>query len=194
MVDDRLTFQWYQFLSSILGVLGTIALVFYTYAYLGILFVPLIAMYSFFAAFYRKTSREVKRLDSTTRSYIYSSFGEQLTGMATIRAYRQQSRFRSKLQLAVDDECRFYFITIILQRWLGVRLDVLGSCLILGIGLFGVGFRNTVSPSKLGVVLTYSLQTTQIFSQIVNIGAQLEQEMNTTERVSSRCFFTLFEA
>ncbi len=55
--------------------------------------------------FYRKTSREVKRIDSNQRSFIYSSFGEQLTGMASIRAYRQQDRFKTKLQKAVDVEC-----------------------------------------------------------------------------------------
>lgn len=58
-----------------------------------------------YSEFYRKTSREVKRIDSNTRSFIYSSFGEQLTGMASIRAYRQQDRFKAKLQRAVDTEC-----------------------------------------------------------------------------------------
>lgn len=48
------------------------------------------------------------------------------------------------------------------SRWLGVRLDLLGNILVLGIGVFGVAFRNSVSPSKLGVVLTYSLQATQV--------------------------------
>lgn len=104
--------------------------------------------------------------------------------MASIRAYRQQQHFRTKLQNAVDVECRAYAITIYLQRWLGIRLDFLGNCLILGITLFGVGFANTVSPSKLGVVLTYGLTATQAFSQIINFYAQVEQEMNNVERVT----------
>ena len=36
-------------------------------------------------------------------------------------------------------------MTITLQRWLGIRLDFLGNILILGIALFGVGFRNVSS-------------------------------------------------
>jgi ATP-binding cassette, subfamily C (CFTR/MRP), member 1 len=60
------------------------------------------------------------------------------------------------------------------RRWLGVRLDLLGNILVLAIGCFGVAFRDTVSPNKLGVVLTYSLQATQVFSQLVNIFAQVE--------------------
>lgn len=50
-------------------------------------------------------------------------------------------------------------------RWLGVRLDLLGNILIFGIGLFSVGFRNSVNPSKIGVVLSYTLSSmsSQVF-------------------------------
>ncbi len=48
-IDDRLTFQWYQFLNQGLSVLGTIALVIYTYTYLGIIFIPLSMLYYVFA-------------------------------------------------------------------------------------------------------------------------------------------------
>lgn len=184
MIDDRLTFQWYQVLAQAFQVIGTVFLVFYTFAYLGIIFVPMLILYGTAASFYRRTSREVKRIDSITRSFIYSSFQEQLSGLASVRAYKQQDTFRRKLQHNIDVECRCYYTTIILQRWLGVRLDFLGSLLVLGVALFGVGFRSSVSPSKLGVVLTYSLQTTAIFSQLVNAWAQTEQEMNNVERVS----------
>lgn len=36
--------------------------------------------------------REVKRLDSISRSPVYSSIGEELAGLATIRAYRAEDR------------------------------------------------------------------------------------------------------
>ena len=56
-------------------------------------------------------------------------------------------------------ENRAYYMTIAIQRWLGVRLDLLGNFLILGIALFASGFRKTVSPSKIGVVLSYTLSS-----------------------------------
>lgn len=42
-------------------------------------------------------------------------------------------------------------MTVAIQRWLGVRLDLLGNILILGIALFGAAFRNTVNPAKIGM-------------------------------------------
>lgn len=142
--------QVYQLASNVLSVFGTLGLVLYTYALLGVIFIPIVLLYIILAGFYRQSSREVKRIDSNQRSYIYSAFGEQLVGLPSIRAYRQQQHFRTRLQDAIDTECRAYAITIYLQRWLGIRLDLLGNTIIAGICLFGVGFANSVSPAKLG--------------------------------------------
>lgn len=46
-----------------------------------------------------------------------------LGGLASVRAYRQQDLFIARTEHAIDVENRAYFLTIALQRWLGVRLD-----------------------------------------------------------------------
>jgi ABC-type multidrug transport system fused ATPase/permease subunit len=74
-------------------------------------------------------------------------------------------------------------LTVIAQRWLGIRLDFLANLLVLGIGLFAVGFRTSSSPSKTGVVLSYTLAITQTLSQMVAQMARSEQEMNAVERL-----------
>jgi len=183
MLDDRLSFVWNQLLQNALDVVGTFSLVVYTFPYLGLIFVPLVILYYLAATYYRKTSREIKRVDSISRSAIYSSFGEQLSGLPVIRAFGQQDNFERKLQVAVNVECQAYIITIAIQRWLGVRLDLMSNTLVLLVAIFGAIFRNTVSPSKLGVVLTYTLASASVFSQLVQLFAQVEQEMNNVERV-----------
>ena len=70
-----------------------------------------------------------------------------------------QDRFVKKSEEGLDMENRAYFMTIAIQRWLGVRLDILGNILILGICLFAAGFRSSVNPSKIGVVLSYTLSS-----------------------------------
>ena len=50
-------------------------------------------------------------------------------------------------------------MTISIQRWLTLRLDLLVNVLILGIALFAAGFRKTVNPAKIGVVLSYTLSS-----------------------------------
>ncbi|OBZ78499.1 Canalicular multispecific organic anion transporter 1 [Grifola frondosa] len=153
-----------QLLSTFSSVLGTVALVFYTFPYLGIIFVPLMILYYLAAIYYRRSSVETKRLDSLLRSALYASYSESLTGLSTVRAYGEQDRFINKSDYGLDLENRAYYMTIAIQRWLGVRLDILGNILILGIVLFAAGFRDTVNPSKIGVVLSYTLSITQTFS------------------------------
>lgn len=65
----------------------------------------------------------------------------------------------STAEHGLDLENRAYYMTVAIQRWLSVRLDFLGNLLILGIALFAAGFRKTVDPSKIGVVLSYTLSS-----------------------------------
>ncbi|KAI1798261.1 multidrug resistance-associated ABC transporter [Ganoderma leucocontextum] len=177
-IDNELALYANQVLISVSSVLGTAGLVFYTFPYLGIMFAPMIVLYYVAAVYYRRSSVEMKRLDSNLRSVLYASYTETLTGLSTVRAYRSQDRFVRNAEQGQDVENRAYYMTIAIQRWLGVRLDILGNMLLLGICLFAAGFRHTVDPSKIGVVLTYTLSTT-----LVSNYAQNEQNFNAVERI-----------
>ncbi|KLO13407.1 multidrug resistance-associated ABC transporter [Schizopora paradoxa] len=183
VLDTQLSMTLYQLLSTFSNVIGTVALVFYTFPLLGIIFAPLSVMYYGVSLFYRRSSVETKRLDSLMRSALYASYSETLTGLSTVRAYGEQGRFITSAEHGLDLENRAYYMTVSIQRWLSVRLDILGNILILGIALFAAGFRNTVNPSKVGVVLSYSLTITQVFSDMVSQYAQNEQNMNAVERI-----------
>ncbi|KAJ4474310.1 multidrug resistance-associated ABC transporter [Lentinula aciculospora] len=166
--DLPLTMMQKQFLTTVSSVIGTVGLVFYTFPLLGIIFAPMGILYWFMSSYYRRSSVEVKRLDSLARSNFYSSFSETLTGITTVRAYRLQNRSMKTAELGLDLENRAYYITVSLQWWLMIRLELFASIVILGIALFAAGFRNSVNPSKIGVVLTYTLQ---------------EMSMNSVERL-----------
>lgn len=182
-LDTEVGMTAFQLLFTSSSVIGTAVLVFYTFPYLGIIFLPLGILYYGAAVYYRRSSVETKRLDSLMRSALYSSYSETLTGLSTVRGYGEQKRFIDRAEAGLDLENRAYYMTISIQRWLGVRLDLLGNILILGIALFAAGFRKKVDPSKIGVVLSYTLSITQTFSDLVSTYAQNEQNFNAVERV-----------
>ena len=66
--------------------------------------------------FYIPTSRQLKRIESTTRSPIYVHFSETITGSSTIRAFQQQQRFTEHSEQLVDHNLVFYFATIASDR------------------------------------------------------------------------------
>ncbi|CAA7257506.1 unnamed protein product [Cyclocybe aegerita] len=182
-IDNELPLIFMQFLLTLSSVFGTIGLVFYTFPYLGIIFIPLTTLYYWASMYYRRSSVETKRLDSLLRSVLYGSYSETLTGLSTIRAYRMQPRSIEAADRGLDGQNRAYLMTVVMQRWLAIRLDMFGNILILGIGIFGATFRTSVNPARVGVVLTYTLGVTQIFSEMINLFAQTEQNMNAVERV-----------
>jgi ATP-binding cassette subfamily C (CFTR/MRP) protein 1 len=80
------------------------------------LIIPLSGVYYWVQRYYLRTSRELKRLDSISRSPIYAHFQESLGGITTIRAYRQQLRFAMENEWRVDANLRAYFPSINANR------------------------------------------------------------------------------
>ena len=55
-----------------------------------------------------------------------------------------------------------YFPSIIANRWLAIRLEFLGNLVTAGAALLIIAQPDVVSPSQVGLVITYSLNVTQV--------------------------------
>lgn len=69
--------------------------------------------------FYVASSRQLKRLESVSRSPIYSHFNETLLGVSVIRAFEEQERFIHQSDLKVDENQKAYYPSIVANRWVG---------------------------------------------------------------------------
>ncbi|WVQ68434.1 uncharacterized protein L199_006642 [Kwoniella botswanensis] len=134
------------------------------------------------AAFYRRSSREFKRIDSILRSSLYSHFSESLSGVATIRSYGESERFFKDNVYRMDVENRAYYLTIINQRWLGLRLDFLGSLLSFSVAIIVV-CSHKVSAASGGLGLSTIITVQQSFSWLVRQVAEVENDMVGAERI-----------
>ena len=112
--------------------------------------------------FYIPTSRQLKRIESTTRSPIYVHFSETITGASTIRAYGVGQRFLGQSESLVDHNLAFYFGGIASNRWLGFRLEFLGALIVLAAALFAVIGRDSLSGGLVGLSISYALQVTSL--------------------------------
>ena len=55
-----------------------------------------------------------------------------------------------------------YFPSIIANRWLAIRLEFLGNLVTVGAAILIIAQPSLVSPSQVGLVITYSLNVTQV--------------------------------
>ncbi|KAF2970611.1 hypothetical protein GQX73_g2991 [Xylaria multiplex] len=150
------------------------------------LIVPVGVVYYWVQRYYLRTSRELKRLDSVSRSPMYAHFQESLGGISTIRAYRQQERFEQENEYRVDSNLRAYFPSISANRWLAVRLEFLGAVIILGAAGFSIASvtnNSGLTSGMVGLIMSYGLQITTSLNWIVRQTVEVETNIVSVERI-----------
>ncbi len=108
---------------------------------------------------------------------------EAIIGTSTIRAYGMQEAFSKRLTEAIDDMNSAYYLTFANQRWLGVRLDIIGVGFLIVTGMLVVTNQFSVPPSISGLVLSYLVSITQTLLLAVRQIADVQNNMNAVERV-----------
>jgi len=182
-LDGMLFMAIQMLLTDVANTITTLCLMIYAAPLFGIALVPLLILYYFVQQYYRSTSRELKRIESITRSPIYTNITETLQGLPTIRAYDAQERFITYNQGLIDRNNRSQFLQLTAQRWLSVRLESIGSFIVLFDGVAGLLLKESLSAALLGLSLTYSLQVTQSLNGVVRSFSDLEVNMNSAERL-----------
>ncbi|KAH9902793.1 P-loop containing nucleoside triphosphate hydrolase protein [Cubamyces lactineus] len=182
-IDNMLGDAMRMFVATLANILGAIILIAIVLPWFLIAVGAVSVAYVWAALFYRASARELKRLDALLRSSLYSHFSESLSGLATIRAYGETDRFLAENRKRVDIENRAYWLTVTNQRWLGIRLDLMGILLTFVVAMLTVGTRFTISPSQTGVVLSYIISVQQAFGWLVRQSAEVENDFNSVERI-----------
>jgi ABC-type multidrug transport system fused ATPase/permease subunit len=135
--------------------------------------VPLALTYSHIQARYVATSRELKRLDSLAMSPIFGHFSESLQGLTSLRAFRVQPRVLTRNGVLLDESNRAYWPAQCVNRWLSVRLELLGISVVFGTAAFVSSLLPT-SAGLAGLALTSALNLTGLMNWMVRQTTELE--------------------
>ncbi|KAG2050221.1 P-loop containing nucleoside triphosphate hydrolase protein [Suillus hirtellus] len=122
--------------------------------------------YSYFAAFYQASAREVKHLDSMLCSLLYAHFLKTLTGLPTIQSYGEMKRFIAANRYYVDLEDRALYIIITNQSFSQMACNK--------VALLAVMDVSGINAAQIGLVLTYTTILSQTCSQLTRQTADVE--------------------
>lgn len=184
-VDELLGRTFSQFFVNVTKVSFTIIVICITTWQFIFLIIPMIGLYIYYQQYYLRTSRELRRLDSVTKSPIYAHFQESLGGLSTIRGYDQQERFAHINQSRIDNNMSAFYPSVNANRWLAYRLEFIGTIIIFGAASLSM-FRlkaGTLTPGMIGLSLSYALQITQSLNWIVRMTVEVETNIVSVERI-----------
>lgn len=182
-IDNVLPELIRNWMNSFFVVLAGLFVIAYSTPIFLVVLIPLMIVYYFLQRFYIPSSRQLKRLESTTRSPIFANFSETISGASTIRAYRQEDRFMNKSNDLVDNNVTYYISNMTANRWLGFRLDIMSGIIVLAAAMFAVLGRNSLSGGIVGLSISYALQCTSELNWIVRVTSDLESNIVSVERV-----------
>ncbi|KAI7870590.1 P-loop containing nucleoside triphosphate hydrolase protein [Spinellus fusiger] len=134
-------------------------------------------------SYYLETSRDMKRLNSVSRSPIYVQFNETVNGVSTIRAFGCQQRFINENFKKIDNNNRPFIWMWATNRWLHCRVDTLGAFVSFCTGFVLLLSRSWIDPGLAGLSLSYALTFTNHVLWVVRMYAVNEMNMNAIERV-----------
>jgi ABC-type multidrug transport system fused ATPase/permease subunit len=101
----------------------TVLVIVYSTPWFAVTLVPMFIVYVFVQRYFVASMRQLKRLESASKSPIFSHFSESLTGVSTIRAFKADKRFVKTMEKQIDENLVFYFPNIVSNRWLALRLE-----------------------------------------------------------------------
>ncbi|GER44073.1 ABC transporter C family member [Striga asiatica] len=142
-----------------------------------------------FQFYYRSTSRELRRLDSVSRSPIYASFTETLDGSSTIRAFNSTDLFLFRFMKHMGIYQRTSYTEVIASLWLSLRLQLLAAFIVSFVAVMAIvgthGYIpvNLGTPGLVGLALSYASPIVSLLGSFLTSFTETEKEMVSVERV-----------
>uniref|UniRef100_A0A0F7ZCE2 ATP-binding cassette, sub-family C (CFTR/MRP), member 3 n=1 Tax=Crotalus adamanteus TaxID=8729 RepID=A0A0F7ZCE2_CROAD len=183
VIDEVIPPTILMFLGTFFNSVSTMIVIIASTPLFAVVIIPLAILYYFAQRFYVATSRQLKRLESVSRSPIYSHFSETVTGASVIRAFKREKSFVYSSDTKVNDNQKSYYPGIVANRWLGVRVEFVGNCVVFFAALFAVLSKNNLSAGLVGLSVSYALQVTMSLNWMVRMTSDLESNIVAVERV-----------
>ncbi|XP_040293715.1 ATP-binding cassette sub-family C member 9 isoform X8 [Bufo bufo] len=176
---------------STLLCLSAIGVISYANPMFMIALLPLGVAFYFIQKYFRVASKDLQELDDNTQLPLLCHFSETAEGLTTIRAFRHESRFKQRMLELTDTNNLAYLFLSAANRWLEVRTDYLGACIVLTAAVTSItsgltfGLTSGINSGIVGLGLTYALTVSNYLNWVVRNLADLEVQVGAVKKVNS---------
>uniref|UniRef100_A0A8C6D2E6 Multidrug resistance-associated protein 4-like n=1 Tax=Moschus moschiferus TaxID=68415 RepID=A0A8C6D2E6_MOSMO len=182
-MDDLLPLIFLDFIQTFLLVIGLVGVMMAAVPWTAIPVIPLGIIFFFLRRYFLETSRDVKRLECTTRSPVFSHLASSLWGLWTIRAYKAEQKFQKLFDSHQDLHSEAWFLLLTTSRWLAVYLDVTCAIFVTVVAFGALILVESLDAGHVGLVLSLTITLTRMLQWCVRQSAEIENMMISVERV-----------
>ncbi|CAG9825399.1 unnamed protein product [Phaedon cochleariae] len=136
-----------------------------------------------FKIVYVNSSRNVKRMEATTRSPVFSHIHASLQGLTTIRAFEAQEILRKEFDRHQDLHSSAFYFFVCCTRTFGFWLDLLCVAYIAIVTLSFFFMGNETYGGNVGLAITQALSLTGMFQWGMRQWSELDNSMTSVERI-----------
>jgi ABC-type multidrug transport system fused ATPase/permease subunit len=137
-------------------------------------YLPVMYFYVKYAQLYRASGREIKRLNSNSKSPIFQLFNETLNGLTSVRAFGARARFLARNETYIDANATTLKCADTAIRWFAMRLQLCSALIVLVTTLFITMQTGTLDAATAGLALSYALTSTLVLQGVIQTFTQLE--------------------
>ncbi|KAH2218927.1 hypothetical protein KXV37_003611 [Aspergillus fumigatus] len=182
MIDSRLGFDITLLLGEGMQALGAVIA--------GILVSPVIIVSSgivawvcgWYASQYLTAARQLKRLESISRSPIYELLSSSLSGLWTIRSYQRVDSFINRMHGLIDRHARVYWNLCLLNHWLNLRVSMSGALFTTAAAMTFTLLQD-LKASSTGFAISFIIQLSAALAMAIRMYVMFDLDMNCVERV-----------
>nr|CAD7589367.1 unnamed protein product [Timema genevievae] len=177
-VDTRLPITLESILQNMWLVLFAVMFICLVFPWFIIPMVLLFILYYFISKIFSVAIRDLKRLETITRSPIFSWVGTTVQGLSTIHAFGKEGDFIAKFNQMFDENTTCVYLYSIAMRWLAIRVDTLAAFLV-------IALHGQVSPALAGLALAYSAHISGMLQYTIRLLSETEARFISVERINA---------
>ena len=142
--------------------------------------------FGYAVSIFRKAVRQMKRIESVTRSPMFSTMTAAANGLATIQAAGETDAYAAHFTSTVDRNTAAFFNWYMINRWVSIRLDMCVIAISFSTAVLSVltVITGAIPPSQAALALVYSLQLGGIFQFAVRQLMESEAQFTSVERLT----------
>ncbi|XP_017911776.1 PREDICTED: multidrug resistance-associated protein 4-like, partial [Capra hircus] len=182
-MDDLLPSSFQEYVQTFLQLIGVLGVVVVVIPWIAIPVIPLVVIFFFLRRYFLETSRDVKRLECSTQSPVFSHLASSLQGLWTIRAYKAEQRFQKLFDSHQDLHSEAWFLLLTINRWFFLRLDIIYFIFISLVDFGSLLLAQTLNVGQVGLILSYALNIMVVFPWCIRLSVEVETMMISVERV-----------